>query len=114
MNFALNGTEYLSSISFSGLPVNSLQMVINLIFPFSLIRTIPSSSQIVATPLGFLASKSSCTRGRPCVISPVEAIPPVWKVRIVSCVPGSPIDCAAIVPTASPICTGLPVAIFFP
>jgi hypothetical protein len=25
-----------------------------------------------------------------------EAAPPMWKVRIVSCVPGSPIDCAAI------------------
>ena len=32
-----------------------------------------------------------------------EAAPPMWKVRIVSCVPGSPIDCAAMTPTASPI-----------
>ena len=30
------------------------------------------------------------------------AMPPVWKVRIVSCVPGSPIDWAAMTPTASP------------
>ena len=30
------------------------------------------------------------------------ATPPVWNVLIVSCVPGSPIDCAAIIPTASP------------
>ena len=30
------------------------------------------------------------------------AAPPTWKVRSVSCVPGSPIDCAAIIPTASP------------
>ena len=34
-------------------------------------------------------------------VSPVK-IPPVWNVRIVNCVPGSPIDCAAIIPTASP------------
>ena len=27
------------------------------------------------------------------------AVPPMWKVLIVSCVPGSPIDCAAIIPT---------------
>ena len=40
---------------------------------------------------GFLASKSSSTRGRPCVISS-PATPPVWKVRMVSCVPGSPMD----------------------
>ena len=38
------------------------------------------------------------------------AAPPMWNVRIVSCVPGSPIDCAAITPTASPILTGVPRA----
>jgi hypothetical protein len=27
-------------------------------------------------------------------------VPPMWNVRMVSCVPGSPIDCAAITPTA--------------
>jgi hypothetical protein len=37
-----------------------------------------------------------------------EAAPPTWKVRMVSCVPGSPIDCAAITPTASPTLTGEP------
>jgi GT2 family glycosyltransferase len=31
-----------------------------------------------------------------------EAVPPTWKVRSVNCVPGSPIDWAAITPTASP------------
>ena len=30
------------------------------------------------------------------------ATPPVWKVRSVSCVPGSPTLCAATTPTASP------------
>ena len=38
------------------------------------------------------------------------ATPPVWNVRIVSCVPGSPIDCAAMMPTASPISHISPVA----
>ena len=33
------------------------------------------------------------------------ATPPVWNVRSVSCVPGSPIDCAAMMPTASPMST---------
>jgi hypothetical protein len=37
------------------------------------------------------------------------ATPPTWNVRNVNCVPGSPIDCAAITPTASPICTLLRV-----
>ena len=38
------------------------------------------------------------------------ATPPVWNVRMVSCVPGSPIDWAATMPIASPTSTSLPVA----
>ena len=38
------------------------------------------------------------------------ATPPTWKVRSVNCVPGSPIDCAAITPTASPLWVIFPVA----
>ena len=38
------------------------------------------------------------------------AVPPTWKVLIVNWVPGSPIDCAAIIPTHSPIDTGIPLA----
>lgn len=34
----------------------------------------------------------------------------VWKVRMVEHVPGSPIDCAAMTPTASPMLTGVPRA----
>ena len=43
-----------------------------------------------------------------------DAIPPKWNVRIVSCVPGSPIDCAAMIPTASPMPTTLPLARLMP
>jgi hypothetical protein len=68
----------------------------------SSIETVPSTSAIFARPFGLRASNSSTTRGRPCVMS-APATPPVWNVRIVSCVPGSPIDCAAMMPTASPI-----------
>ena len=64
---------------------------------------------ILARPLGLRASNSSTMRGRPCVMS-APATPPVWNVRMVSCVPGSPIDCAAMMPTASPICAVAPVA----
>ena len=38
-----------------------------------------------------------------------DAVPPMWNVRIVSCVPGSPIDWAAMTPTARPTSTSLPV-----
>ena len=44
----------------------------------------------------------------------VPATPPVWNVLMVNCVPGSPIDCAPMIPTASPISTKLPVAKFLP
>src|ERR1700754_2965871 len=70
----------------------------------SSISTRPAASEIGERPLGMRASKISWTRGRPCVMSSAEATPPVWKVRIVSWVPGSPIDCAAMMPTASQLC----------
>ncbi len=38
--------------------------------------------------------------------SEICAAPPMWNVRMVSWVPGSPIDCAAMTPTASPMLTG--------
>ena len=60
--------------------------------------------------LGDRASKSSSTRGSPAVMSTPAATPPVWNVRMVSCVPGSPIDWAAMMPTASPDPTISPVA----
>ena len=71
--------------------------------------TLPPISARRAAPFGLRASKISTTRGRPCVMS-APATPPVWNVRMVSCVPGSPIDCAAMIPTASPTSHIPPVA----
>ncbi len=34
----------------------------------------------------------------------LPATPPTWNVRRVNCVPGSPIDWAAMIPTESPRC----------
>ena len=39
-----------------------------------------------------------------------EAVPPMWKVRMVNWVPGSPMDWAAMMPTASPRLIMPPVA----
>ncbi len=50
-----------------------------------------------------LASCFDCS-DEPC------AAPPMWNVRMVSCVPGSPIDWAEMIPTASPRSTNRPVA----
>jgi hypothetical protein len=80
-----------------------------LVFSVSSILTRPSTSLIGAIPLGMRASNSSWIRGRPCVMS-APATPPVWNVRMVSWVPGSPMDCAATMPTASPTSTRLPEA----
>ena len=71
--------------------------------------TFPFIGDSTAFPFGVLASKSSTILGRPDVISN-PTTPPVWKVLIVNWVPGSPIDCADIIPTASPTSTGFPVA----
>ena len=49
-----------------------------------------------------------------CWFEPAVKIPPVWKVLIVNCVPGSPIDCPAIIPTASPKSTKFSFAKFQP
>ena len=73
------------------------------------ICSVPEISASTAWPLGLRASNSSWTRGRPCVMSS-PATPPAWNVRMVSCVPGSPMDCAAMMPTAVPMLTGRPVA----
>ena len=49
----------------------------------------------------FLASWRDCSLT-------LDAVPPTWKVRIVNCVPGSPMDCAAITPQVSPSSTMRP------
>ncbi len=43
----------------------------------------------------------SLIRGTPCVML-MPATPAKWNVFRVICVPGSPIDCAAMAPTADP------------
>ena len=43
-----------------------------------------------------------------------EAVPPMWKVRIVNWVPGSPMDWAAMMPTASPNSAKTPVPRLMP
>ena len=100
------GTVY--DLSSSSFPL-SATIVILIWRSVSSMRRVPSISASSAAPFGFRASKISTTRGRPCVMS-APATPPVWNVRIVSCVPGSPIDCAAMMPTASPISHISPVA----
>ena len=74
---------------------------------------VPSISARMARFLGTRASKSSSTRGMPLVMS-TPATPPVWKVRMVSCVPGSPMLWAAMMPAASRKAMSLPVAGMIP
>jgi len=102
-NLAPNGIVYVFASSLDC-------TVTSFFFLSSDTEILPSISEIIANPFGFLASNSSSTLGRPCVISATPATPPEWIVLIVSCVPGSPIDWAAIIPTASPIFTSCLVA----
>ncbi len=77
----------------------------------SSIFTVPAASAIGDTDFGGARLEELPSRGGgPCVMSSADATPPVWKVRIVSWVPGSPIDWAAMMPTASPMSTRWPVA----
>ena len=59
----------------------------------------PATGAIQAWPFGFLASRSSSTRGRPREIAPEPATPEECLVSRVSWVPNSPRDWAAITPT---------------
>ena len=73
---------------------------------FMAIRS-PSAPRTVMPPASLItpslpASKNDC--------SATLAVPPMWKVRMVSCVPGSPMDWAAMTPTASPMFTRVPRA----
>jgi hypothetical protein len=84
-------------------------------------RSRPVASTITISPWRFITTRvpslramvstlSSFTRPSTRLVSAAAAtafcaVPPMWKVRIVSCVPGSPIDCAAMMPTASPLFT---------
>jgi hypothetical protein len=55
-------------------------------------QSVVSASSVLAPP-PFLASCVDWSVTR-------DAVPPMWNGRIVSRVPGSPIDCAAMTPTA--------------
>ena len=67
----------------------------SVLFPFSSSDVMVLTSSISTIP-SLLAVMEGFTETFP-------AVPPWWKVLSVSCVPGSPIDCAAITPTASPM-----------
>ena len=107
-NLSVNFNSYTAKINGEEIPllspVSRSVTVMGRVEPLRLSSTdtTPAFSDRVAARLGLRASNSSSTRGRPCVIS-LPATPPVWKVRMVSCVPGSPMDWAAMMPTASPM-----------
>ena len=65
-----------------------LQLLLH--FPFNSFE----DSKTTVPPLSVVIESSSAVP---------EAAPPMWNVLMVSCVPGSPIDCAATTPTASPM-----------
>ena len=66
-------------------------------------RTTPEVRARVALPFGAAGLEQLDHAGQTAGdVAAAGATPPVWKVRMVSWVPGSPIDWAAMTPTASP------------
>ncbi len=76
--------------------------------------TISTSFPSLSSPLTVFKSSTSSLPGNLAMMLDSSEIPPAtpptWNVRSVNCVPGSPIDCAAITPTASPLWVIFPVA----
>ena len=70
--------------------------------PITMVESFPCSSlpvTVLSSSISRIPSNLATSFDSSAVL---EAVPPTWKVRRVSCVPGSPIDCAATTPTASP------------
>ena len=78
---------------------SSMLRAMTICSPSALVSRLPLRTASVPS---WLASRNDC--------EPPWAMPPMWKVRIVSWVPGSPIDWAAMMPTASPGLTLVPRA----
>ena len=83
-----------------------LEITIEELFPSESLPFTTLRSSILAIPLNFASNLFSSDM--------FPATPPTWKVLKVNWVPGSPIDWAAITPTASPFWTIFPVARFLP
>ena len=75
---------FLRSAPDVSLDFRSCPSTLTILFVPSSTVTLPASSEITACPFGRLTSNNSSTRGRPCVISPFVATPPVWNVLIVN------------------------------
>ena len=99
----LNNISVLTSINFNSV---EREITISTVFPSlsSPLTVFKSSISSLPPNLAIMLDSSETP----------PATPPTWNVRSVNCVPGSPIYCAAITPTASPFCVILPVAKFLP
>ncbi len=92
MLFVATVTPVFSSIIFIS---EDLDTTITSLSPLAPVvsTTLSSSISSLPSPLALISFSSAM----------LAAVPPTWKVLSVNCVPGSPIDCAAITPTASPV-----------
>ncbi len=96
-----------SSAADSSSRVSTIRMVDVVPSSYSTARSVHSSPLVYLTRPSERARRSASSAMR-------DDVPPMWNVRSVSCVPGSPIDCAARMPTASPMSTMSMVARFRP
>ena len=83
-NTAPYGTLYCSVIFPLGSVIVAIAFLETTTSSLSLLVTVLMSSENETTPIFLLKIALSSDE--------LDAAPPIWKVRIVSCVPGSPID----------------------
>ena len=88
------------SLPFSSVTITSADLVMDTYFPSLFLIIFAFLNLIIPSDLTITLL----------IATDPLAAPPIWNVLIVSCVPGSPIDCAAITPTDSPIFTRWPLA----
>ena len=84
-------------------------------------RISPFRVSTICSPEVFLTDRIRVRRTSPAFFDLISdstdcllTLPPMWNVRIVNWVPGSPMLCAAMIPTAIPSSTKAPVDISIP
>ena len=90
--------SFCSSVADSSSRVSTIRFTPRVPSSYSTVTSAYSSPSVYFTVPSDRARRSASSAMR-------DDVPPMWNVRSVSCVPGSPMDCAARMPTASPMST---------
>ena len=78
-------------------------ILISVVLEITILESLPEESTVFTTLRSSISAIPSNLEIKEFSSEIFPATPPTWNVLNVNCVPGSPIDCAATTPTASPI-----------